>query len=163
MRNHNKTFLLLAGCFLILIPALTAGAQNPNPKPRLQNQMAQQRALFGLQPYLGRLGLTQDQKDQIQAILAKYKSDIQSLTRVNVQAHQALNRIIAAGASRAELESAFAQAKSAEGDVVKLRATIALEIRQILTTDQLAKLRQILQAAGTGTQRNLPPPGKPAK
>jgi Spy/CpxP family protein refolding chaperone len=114
--------------------------------------MAQQRAAFGMNAFWAGLELTQAQKEQVRAILAKYKTDIQALARDSVAARQELNRTIAAGASPDELQSAFGKAQGIELDVVKLRATIALEIRQILTADQLAKLQQRLQSAETRLQ-----------
>jgi len=152
MRNQKQILWLIALSLLMLALASIANAQGAAANPQLQRQIARERAMFGLKAYLGNLELTLAQKDQVQAILAKYKSEIQALTRENVLTRRELDKAIAAGADRLALETAFAKVKEIEGNVVILRATIAQEIRQVLTADQLAKLQQKLQAVGTRLQ-----------
>ena len=100
MRSQKKILVVMVGFLLILALAAIVHAQGAAAKPQLQRQIAQERAVFGLKAFLAGLELTQAQKDQVQAILFKYKSEIQSLARESVLARLELNRTIAAGAHR---------------------------------------------------------------
>ena len=144
MREYSKGWLAVgAAVLLLVIAAVAANAQNTRMQRRGAGMGARNgMMMFGPGAFLRGLDLTQQQKDQVKAVFANHKTDIQTAMKENAQARLALRNDLINGAAQDALQADFSKASSAEWDAVLLRSKIWAEIKPILTPDQLSKLQQ---------------------
>ena len=97
---------------------------------------------MGMLPMLGRLNLTDAQKDQVKAIADTHKDDWKALADRGREAHLALDEAITADTANAALvRQKAAEASAVDADVAVARAHAYAEVLQILTADQKAQLK----------------------
>ena len=145
MKKH-LTGLLVLGAALLLIATVAAAANAQNAK--LGQKAAQKQALRSMiRPgaALRGLDLTQQQKDQVKAIVAGQKDGIKATVTEGVKARLIMNRALASGASEQDLKTAFDNVTNAQWNALQLRSEMMAEIKPILTPDQLALLQKRLQ------------------
>jgi Spy/CpxP family protein refolding chaperone len=155
MKRYLKALLAL-GAAMLLIATVVAVANAQDAK--LGQKAAQKRVLRSLiRPgaALRGLDLTQQQKDQIKAILASNKDAIKAAVTDSVKARLLMNRALASGASDQDLKAAFDNAANAQWNELQLRSKMIAGIKPILTPDQLARLQQRLQKVNARIQNLL--------
>jgi len=149
-----KRLVLTLGAGLIAISA-GAGAYvhaqdrntNPGPPPFRGRGMGpggpgRVGGPMGMLPMLGRIGLTDAQKDQIKSIADSHKDDWKTLADRGRTTHIALGDAISADTiNEALIRQKAAEAAAVDADVAVARAHAYAEVLQILTADQKAQLK----------------------
>ena len=93
---------------------------------------------------MDRLGVTGEQKTQIQAVLGKYRPETEPLARKLVAERRALRRLVQDGAAdETAVRSQVAKVASLESDLAVVRARAAKEVRALLTPEQTVKLAEL--------------------
>jgi protein CpxP len=93
---------------------------------------------------LDRLGVTAEQKTQIQAVLGKHRPETEPLVRQMAAERRTLHRLIRDGAADEKaIRGQAAKLASIESDLAVARARTAKEVRALLTPEQTAKLAEI--------------------
>lgn len=131
----NRIRIAAAAAAMLIGAATVVEAQNPAP----QRGERGARAHRGAQGMMDSLNLTNAQKEQIQAIHAKYRLRFEALrdsTRPNAQAARAARQAGDTAAARAAMERVRAQGTA----VAALRQQEQAEVRGVLTADQRARL-----------------------
>ena len=148
-RQTSITVTPLALFLLLLIlsplPALaqsdSAGASNQI------EQAANTPGVQGGDP-LRRLNLTPDQIERIRAINEQNRAQWRAARQQLNQAQRALEEAIYSDtADEAVIEESARAVATAQGEVVRLRALTELNIRRVLTPDQLSTLRNLRRQA----------------
>jgi Spy/CpxP family protein refolding chaperone len=132
----NRIRIAAAAAAMLIGAATVAEAQDPAPRQGERGAMAQ-RGAHGMM--MDSLNLTNAQKEQIQAIHAKYRLRFEALrdsTRPNAQAARAARQAGDTAAARAAMERVRAQGTA----VAALRQQEQAEVRAVLTADQRARL-----------------------
>jgi len=97
---------------------------------------------MGMLPMLGRLGLTDAQKDQLKTIAATHADEWKTLANRGRTAHMALRDAITADTvDEASIRQKAAEAAAVDADMAVARAHAHAEAMQILTADQKAQLK----------------------
>jgi Spy/CpxP family protein refolding chaperone len=105
---------------------------------------------------LGRLELTDAQREQVRTILDSHREDSLALRKRATEARQALDAAITAGAyDEATVRARSADVATVEADVAVQRARVYQEVFRILTTQQQeeakkiqAQMRQRMESSG---------------
>ncbi len=96
-------------------------------------------------PLVARLGLTDVQKDQVKSILQSHADEFTSLRTRGAAAHQALEAAITADTlDDATIRQKSADVAAVDADAAVLGAHVRAEVFQILTPDQQAKAKQLM-------------------
>lgn len=114
--------------------------------------------LMGIRRGLAQLGLTDQQKTQIQAVFAGHKADFQGFAARMKTARQALDGAIWAGTDEATIRAKSADVAAVQADLAVLRAAVHAQVFAVLTPDQQAKataLRQQAQQRRMGHRKGL--------
>ena len=97
-----------------------------------------------LERAMERLGVTGEQKTQIQGVLGKYRPEAEPLVRQMVTERRALRRLIQDGtADEKAVRSQAGKVAALESDLAVMRARVWKEVRPLLTPEQTAKLAEI--------------------
>jgi len=150
MRSGWRWAAGLVGLLAISLSATTAGAQGmpmrggwhgPGGGPDGGGEV------FPLRIILRGVGLTDAQRDEVRQILASHRPRFQALRgQIRTLTTQLTDKLYAAGAVSADEASAIRQQISQLRDQLGQEGLqTALEIRNVLTPDQLAKAAQIRQ------------------
>ena len=129
----NRIRIAAAAAAMLIGAATVAQAQTPAPQGQ-RGAMAHR----GPHGMMDSLNLTNAQKEQIQAIHAKYRLRLEALrdsTRPNAQAARAARQAGDTAAARAAMARARAQGTT----VAALRQQEQAEVRAVLTADQRVK------------------------
>ena len=111
-----------------------------------------------------RLGITGEQKTQIQGVLGKYRPEAEPVVRQMVAERRALRRLIQDGAADEKaVRSQSAKVAALESDLAVMRARVSKEVRSLLTPEQTAKLAEIQAEREKKADRFMErrPQGKP--
>ncbi|MGE5570686.1 MAG: Spy/CpxP family protein refolding chaperone [Rhodospirillales bacterium] len=142
-----KAFLKMTALSMVVGGLLFAQAPagqrmaNSRPQPRMARQ-AGMRVPGGLLGQLmsGYLGLTEEQKTQIKAIHQNARTEAQPLQQQLRQNRKDLHAAIVAGQP---VESLAAAQGDLLGKLTAIRANTQIQVRKVLTPEQLAKLDQL--------------------
>jgi len=94
--------------------------------------------------WMDRLGVTAEQKTQIQAVLGKYRPEAEPLVRKMVTERRDLRRLIQDGAADEKaVRSQAAKVAAVDSDLAVVRARASKEVRALLTPEQIAKLAEL--------------------
>jgi Spy/CpxP family protein refolding chaperone len=94
---------------------------------------------------LGRLGLTAQQQDQVQAIMQSHQDEMKGLGDRAMAAHDALDAAVTADTiDDGAIRSRAADAAVVDADMAVARAHVRAEVLQVLTADQRAQAKQLL-------------------
>jgi Spy/CpxP family protein refolding chaperone len=97
---------------------------------------------MGMLPMLGRLGLSDAQRDQLKTIAAAHADEWKTLAARGRTAHMALDDAISADTvDEASIRQKAAEAAAVDADVAVARAHARAEALQILTADQKSQLK----------------------
>ena len=137
MRTHTKA-LIAAGA----VAALTVGGFFAFLAHADTTEIGPARGRF--RQKLAQLGVTDDQKAQVKAILRKYQPTAGPLIRQVVTERRALRDTIRAETiDEAAIRAQAAKVASLEADLAVQRAHVAHEIHAVLTPAQLQKLKDM--------------------
>ena len=129
---------LIFFAFLILFGAVFTNAQNIQENQPNERQNVRPQRLFE------QLGLSREQIQQIRRINQEKQPLIREAQEKLREANRALDAAIYAdNANEVEIQNRLKDAQTAQAEVVKIRTSIEFAVRQVLTTEQLAKFRQL--------------------
>ncbi|MBS1816627.1 MAG: periplasmic heavy metal sensor [Acidobacteria bacterium] len=98
---------------------------------------------LGLGPMmLGRLDLTNDQRDRVKQILDSHRDDQKAIGDRAMKAHQALQEAITGTFDEGGIRARAADVAAVDADMAVLQGRIYSEVYQILTPEQQTKLKQ---------------------
>jgi Spy/CpxP family protein refolding chaperone len=93
---------------------------------------------------LGRLNLSDAQKDQVKAIMQSHQEELKALGDRAMAAHDALEAAVTADApDEATIRAKSSEVAAVDADTAVARARIRVEIFQILTAEQQAQAKQM--------------------
>ena len=145
--SPEKHLAAVCGLFLLLLaPCKTTGAQTQNEPPARPEAGARQqgRAVNLMQ----RLGLTQEQREQLRQIRTQSEAEARELTRRMRLARRALDEAIYADSiDDALIEQRSRELASAQTALMRLRAATELKVRRVLTAEQLRLFRNLRRQA----------------
>lgn len=165
LREPNRLKLLRAPAFgfsllLLLVFAAVphARAQEAETQEREQRPPMEGRGRRGGRgggaELLQRLGLTPDQRSQLQEIRRRNEQETRELMRSLMQARRTLDEAIYAETlDEAAIEQRVREVAAAQAALVRLRATMEVRVRQVLTPEQLQTFRELRQQARLEQQR----------
>ena len=129
---------LIFFAFLILFGAVFTNAQNIQENQPNERQNVRPQRLFE------QLGLLREQIQQIRRINQEKQPLMREAQEKLREANRALDAAIYAdNANEVEIQNRLKDAQTAQAEVVKIRTSIEFAVRQVLTTEQLAKFRQL--------------------
>lgn len=140
---NREAVASVAALFLLLLVISTsrAFAQTPGDTPLPEAAQDDQ-----TQDWRGALSLTPDQVGRIRTILQDKKLERQAARRRVNQAQRALDEAIYSdNATEAVIEQRAREVSEAQAAEVHLRAMTELNIRRVLTPDQLSTFRRVRQ------------------
>jgi periplasmic protein CpxP/Spy len=99
---------------------------------------------MGFGPGFRQLDLTDDQKAQLKSIAESHRDEFRAAGEKARAAHDGMQALIEADAiDEAAIRAKSAEIAAAEADVMILNAKVRKESMQVLTTEQLAKLKEL--------------------
>lgn len=141
----------------VVLVALSAQAQEP-PQDR-RGRMADARGVWpgrGPGPILARLNLTEQQREQVRAIMqetrASGEAPAQKIGELQRELHAAIFADTPDLAKIDQLKAAIAETESA---ALGKRIEVELKIAQVLTAEQRAQAREMPAPGGRGPRRGL--------
>ena len=142
------------GAALLASPQNTAGGP-PSFRPRgPQMGMGAGGPLAGLRLRAGQLGLTDDQKAQLKAIVQSHLDEWKALADKARQARGALDAAVTADVpDEATIRQLSAALAAVQADMAVARAKARAEVFHMLTPEQQAKAKQMQQMAQQRLQR----------
>lgn len=134
MKNPNLKSLFIFA--VLLFASFTfAGAQNLQDAPKDEKMRPME--LFK------RLGLSQEQVQQIRRINQEKQPLMREAQKRFREANRALDLAIYADTvDENEIQTRLKEAQTAHDEMIKIRSSIELAVRKVLTAEQLAKFRQ---------------------
>ncbi|MEZ5425593.1 MAG: periplasmic heavy metal sensor [Pyrinomonadaceae bacterium] len=152
MKKITKTNLILAGLMILASLTLAFGQIEPENDFVEGPPPADQAVRRG--DLIRQLGLTQDQVRQLRQLNARRRPLTQEAQRrlriANFNLDQA---IYADGLDEATIQQRLREFQEAQAEVAKIKANNELEVRKILTPEQLVKFRELRQRFGNPLQR----------
>jgi len=146
MKTRSKILILsgIAGLAALVVPALlfAQAAQG-----HMGHMMGKSHGDM-VRHFVHQLDLTPDQVQQVKTIFANHKPELTAeLTALKTSKGALFDAIHADTLDETAIKSASAQAGQAQTDLAITRAKMLGEVRQVLTPDQQAKLKQMLAHA----------------
>jgi protein CpxP len=115
---------------------------------------------MGLGPGFGQLDLTDDQKAQLKTIAESHRDEFQAAGQKIGAAREAMRTLMTADAiDESAIRAKSAEVAAAEADLMILNAKVRKESQQVLTSEQLAKLKE-LQTKREGRMKQRGPRGQ---
>ena len=112
---------------------------------------------MGFGPGFGQLDLTDDQKAQLKTIADSHRNEFQAAGQKIGTAREAMRTLIEAEAiDESAIRAKSAEVAAAEADLAILNAKVRKESQQVLTSEQLSKLKE-LQANREGRMKQRRP------
>lgn len=97
----------------------------------------------GFGPGFHELDLTDDQKAQLETIAESHRAEFEAAGKKSRAAHEGMRALIDADAiDEAAIRAKSAEIAAAEAEVMILNAKVRRESMQVLTSEQLAKLKE---------------------
>lgn len=93
---------------------------------------------------LASLGITDEQRDQIKAILRDARPKAEPLVKQFVAERRAMRTLIHNGASEAEIRAQATKVASVATDLAVLRAQVAPKVKAVLTPEQQKKMQDMI-------------------
>ena len=90
------------------------------------------------------LGITDEQRDQIRAILREAKPTAEPLVKRVVAERRALRDLVRHGGTEAEIRSQVNKVAAAVSELVVLKARIAPQVRGVLTPEQQERVAEMI-------------------
>ncbi|HEX6279240.1 MAG TPA: periplasmic heavy metal sensor [Pyrinomonadaceae bacterium] len=160
MTTLSPKFLIIGLLMLCVPPVLAQGG--PPPGPEEASDFVERPARPNL---LEALGLTQDQVRQIRLMNRDRKPLMEAAQTRLREANRALDMAIYGDTlDEAEVQARLAAFQQAQAEVASIRFQSEVQLRKILTPDQLVKFRmlraRLARARENFRQRRQPPPGE---
>ena len=169
MRFHMKHVLLAAGAIVVAVAVgagVTVLAQNQNTNPDRRPFRGGMMGPGGpgmpgpggpLAMLLGRgadrLGLTDAQKSQIKSIAESHKGDMQAVMQQVGPARRALLLAQLEGQTDDQIRQLSGKVAEAEANAAVAQGHVIAEVMQVLTPDQQAQVKQMVQNGPRGRGR----------
>lgn len=145
-KNFLSLALILFGALFVSSPALAQGPFGPPGEPRGGNP---EHRLFE------QLDLTDAQKEQIRAIREKERADSKPFIEQLGQLHQSMGELVFSDTfNESAVKSIIAQQGQVNASLGLIRAKAQFDVYQVLTPEQKAKLKELLQNAPRGKRRH---------
>lgn len=141
MKRFNIfNFFIFGAMIFISIVSINAQTENPNNEPPAPN-------VKQIQPrpnLLRELGLTREQLQAVRQIYANNKDQVATAQRNHRLAQKTLDEAIYAdNLSESEVQKLITELQNAHAEMIKIRASTELEVRKILTPEQLVRFREL--------------------
>ncbi len=134
---RNKVLALAGAAILAPVLLFAAVAANQGTQPAHQAAFAQHLAQ--------KLGLSDDQTAQVQAVFANHKAELSAeMTRMKTAKSALFDAIHADSFDESAVRAAAANVAAVEADLAVTHAKAASEVKSILTPDQQAKAKEML-------------------
>jgi Spy/CpxP family protein refolding chaperone len=105
-------------------------------------------------PIIGRLGLSDSQKDQLKSIMQAHRDEFQTMRTQSMAAHKALEQaILQDPVSDAAVQSASAGVAAVESQMAVAAAHVRSEVFQMLTDAQKAQVKDLIAKRDARTGR----------
>lgn len=144
-KNFLSLVLILFGTLFVSNPALAQGPFGSPGEPRGGNP---EHRLFE------QLDLTDAQKEQIRAIREKERADSKPFIEQLGQLHQSMGELVFSDTfNESAVKSIIAQQGQVNASLGFIRAKAQFDVYQVLTPEQKAKLKELLQNAPYGKRR----------
>ena len=160
--SPRSIFVAAAGVVLFAVPAFS---QNGPPEARPPERQMMDNGRPNL---LKELGLTPEQLEEVRRMNQARKPLMDEATKKVREANRALDMAVYADTlNEEEVAARLKDFQQAQAEAAKLRFCGELELRKILTPEQLTKFRQLRERFGRGREmrqnrrRNLPPGQRP--
>ncbi|MFN7928027.1 MAG: hypothetical protein U0Y68_08780 [Blastocatellia bacterium] len=135
-------------------PAETAAPPPNRPQPPLVNPRLQ---VMVLDRFLPQIDLTPEQKGKIREMRAIHIRRLQTLMAIERAHTKAYDEaLFDPTMDQKEIEKRVAQLSEVRDDLLKAQSKFVIELRQILTTEQFTKLRQLMEEERERRQKNTP-------
>jgi len=146
-----RTVLAIGSALLLgsLVTGSVASAQTPAPPPQQNRQQWQDKMLGHLQQ---KLGLSNDQVNQIRQVQERHRDERRQIFTSLRQANTELRQLALTGTDDAALQQKTAQVQSLVGQSIALRAQTLKEIAPILTPEQRQAWAQMKHGGRRGPQ-----------
>lgn len=161
--SPKLSFFILAAALLLAAPAFAQDVPRPDVPPR-ERPMAEE----GRPNLLRELGLSQEQMQEIRRMNQARRPLMEDATRKLREANRALDMAIYADSlNESDVTARLRDFQLAQGEVAKLRFQGELELRKILTPEQLNKFRALREQFGRrremrqNRRRGTPPAQRP--
>lgn len=141
------------------------GAPPDEPQAQADHQRGGPGGRFARRPFKGylaklakELGVTDEQKTKIKGIFKDFRSQNAPI-RQTMQAERAKLRelIQGGGADESAIRAQSAKIAAAEADLAVARGAMVKQIQAVLTPDQVAKLKVLLQQREKNMKKHRPP------
>lgn len=137
MKSSQLKYLLILVA-LTLFPLLTAQAQDYQERPPGERPPVRPPRL------LEQLNLSREQIQQIRRINQEKQPQIRAAQEKLRDANRALDMAIYAdNPNEEEIKNRLKEVQNAQAEVIRLRTSLELEVRKVLTAEQIAKFRQL--------------------
>jgi Spy/CpxP family protein refolding chaperone len=93
---------------------------------------------------LASLGISDEQRDKIHAILREAKPKAEPLVKQFVTERRALRTLVLNGAGEDEIRAQVAKVAKTAGDLAVLKSQTAPKIREVLTPEQREKVQEMI-------------------
>src|SRR5688572_6049287 len=160
MRHLSPNLILLGAFFAIFV--IGASAQDGPPPPQDASQFEGQERKPNL---LENLGLSRDQIRQIRLMNRDRKPAMEAAQHRLREANRALDMSIYGDAlDETAVQARLKEFQQAQGEVARIRFQSELELRKILTPEQLVRFRglraRVAEARQNNQRRRQMPPGE---
>jgi Spy/CpxP family protein refolding chaperone len=142
MKHFNLFKLLFIGLLMFGSVSVTlAQEETPSAPDETQKESGRRRQRPNL---LQELGLSNEQMEQIRRLNAERKTLMIDAQKRHREAMRSLDQAIYADTiNESEIESRLKEVQAAQAEVARLRSMTELEVRKILTPEQLVKFREL--------------------
>ncbi|USR90642.1 Spy/CpxP family protein refolding chaperone [Phormidium yuhuli AB48] len=145
--NHRTRKAALLGLlgFLVLGTVTTSYANAEDLRPR-EIQMSQRGpGERGQMRWMERLDLTSDQMNSIQAIRDRYQPQLETLRERMKQQRDTMHTVMGSNASSEDIRQQRQQMMQLRDEMSELRFNSMMEIREVLTEEQRAQVREWME------------------
>ena len=112
---------------------------------------------MGFGPGFRELDLTDDQRAQMKSIAQSHRDEFKAAGEKSRAAHDGMQALLEADTiDEAAIRAKSTEVAAAEADVMILNAKVRLESLQILTPEQLAKLKELRSSRQNGQRPRKP-------
>lgn len=131
---------------LLSLAGIVALAKPNSLNPQItHNLVGQKLHSQGRQFSMEELNLTQEQKQQLQAIQQQYKGQMNQQRQKLLQSQQELTNLMAGTASQSQIRDKYRQVDALRQQMGELNLESMLAMREVLTLEQRKRFAQLMQ------------------
>lgn len=154
--NARTLWTTLLAVFVAASALVTISAQAQEPPQRREGRTAGHRGMGpgrGMGPLagLGRLNLTNEQREQVRAIVQQARTSGEAPRQTAAGLHRELRAAVFADApDHAKIDALKASIAEARASALNARIALDLKIAEVLTPEQRAQAREVREGRGRG-------------